>query len=75
MLPLPPTPQGGEETECAGGEDVHRVVIGQAGGGGEVRGCGNYMPTEHMKDPSHLQYSNSEASFGNLGNIWPMFDN
>jgi hypothetical protein len=42
-------------------------------GGGDT-GCGNYMLTEPVKDPSHLQFSISEASCpAPCGNIWLMF--
>jgi hypothetical protein len=35
------------------------LTLWELGGGGT--GCGNYMLTEPGKDPSHLQFSNSEA--------------
>ncbi len=46
--------------------------LGEWGGGGN--GCGNYLLTEPRKDPSHLQFSNSEAScLAPCGNIWLTF--
>jgi hypothetical protein len=46
----------------------------ELGGGGGRTGCGNYMLTEPGKDPSHLQFSSSEASCpATCGNIWLMF--
>jgi hypothetical protein len=40
------------------------------GGGGGVAGCGNFIPTEHGKDPSHLP--SSYQLVGPCGKIWLM---